>query len=183
MAALDLHCSPRASPCGGLPCRSAPALGAWALAIAACGVERRFGSCGSWASLLLGLWDLPRPGIQPVSPALVGELLFTLPPGKSATFFICKISYSTFYSFTNLLIGTLIRTWGNVEKTHQPCPQDTAGQSSPSGDSNDALLKRGPRPYFISITWDILKGRVLGSTPDLLNQNLHFNKSHSDSYT
>ena len=116
MAVLDLHCSARASHCGGVSCCRAPALGAWAFVVAACGVERRLSSCGSWAPLLLGLWDLPRPGIKPVSPALVGELLFTLPPGKSATFFICKISYGTFYSFTNLLIDTLTGTCGNMKK-------------------------------------------------------------------
>ena len=29
------------------------------------------------------LWDLPRPGIEPVSPALAGGFLTTGPPGKS----------------------------------------------------------------------------------------------------
>ena len=29
------------------------------------------------------MWDLPRPGIEPVSPALTGRFLSTLPPGKS----------------------------------------------------------------------------------------------------
>ena len=30
-----------------------------------------------------GMWDLPRSGIKPVSPALVGKFLTTGPPGKS----------------------------------------------------------------------------------------------------
>ena len=29
------------------------------------------------------MWDPPRPGIEPVSPALAGGLLTTAPPGKS----------------------------------------------------------------------------------------------------
>ena len=29
------------------------------------------------------MWDLPRPGIEPVSPALEGRFLTTGPPGKS----------------------------------------------------------------------------------------------------
>ena len=41
-----------------------------------------FSSCGSWAELLHGMWDLPRPGIEPVSPALAGGFLTTAPPGK-----------------------------------------------------------------------------------------------------
>ena len=28
------------------------------------------------------MWDLPRPGLEPVSPALAGRFLTTAPPGK-----------------------------------------------------------------------------------------------------
>ena len=31
------------------------------------------------------MWDLPRPGLEPVSPALAGGFLTTSPPGKSPT--------------------------------------------------------------------------------------------------
>ena len=30
------------------------------------------------------MWDLPKPGIEPMSPALQGALLITGPPGKSS---------------------------------------------------------------------------------------------------
>ena len=30
------------------------------------------------------MWDLPRPGLEPVSPALAGGFLTTVPPGKSS---------------------------------------------------------------------------------------------------
>ena len=43
---------------------------------------RRFSSCGSRAQLLRGMWDLPRPGLEPVSPALAGRFSTTAPPGK-----------------------------------------------------------------------------------------------------
>ena len=43
---------------------------------------RRLSNCGSRAQLLHGMWDLPRPGLEPVSPALAGGLSTTAPPGK-----------------------------------------------------------------------------------------------------
>ena len=43
---------------------------------------RRLSSRGSRAQLLLGMWDPPRPGLEPVSPALAGRLSTTAPPGK-----------------------------------------------------------------------------------------------------
>ena len=49
---------------------------------------RRLSSCGSRAELLRGMWDLPRPGLEPVSPALAGRLSTTAPPGKPSMYFI-----------------------------------------------------------------------------------------------
>ena len=43
---------------------------------------RRLSNCGSWAQLLRGMWDLPRPGLEPVSPAPAGRFSTTAPPGK-----------------------------------------------------------------------------------------------------
>ena len=43
---------------------------------------RRLSSCGSRAQLLRGMWDLPRPGLEPVSPVLAGGFSTTAPPGK-----------------------------------------------------------------------------------------------------
>ena len=45
-------------------------------------------SCGSWAQLLSCMWDLPRPGLEPVSPALAGRFSTTAPPGKPRSFYI-----------------------------------------------------------------------------------------------
>ena len=44
--------------------------------------EHRLSNCGSRAQLLRGMWDLPTPGLEPVSPALAGRLSTTAPPGK-----------------------------------------------------------------------------------------------------
>ena len=43
--------------------------------VVASGLENRLSSCGAWTSLLSGIWNLPRPGIEPMSPALVDGLL------------------------------------------------------------------------------------------------------------
>ena len=50
--------------------------GSWAL-------EHRLSICGARAQLLHSIQDLPRPGIEPVSPVLAGRFLTTASPGKS----------------------------------------------------------------------------------------------------
>ena len=61
-AGLLSSCGVRASHCGGFSC---------------CGVV------APQAHLLHGMWNLPGRGIEPMSPALAGRLLSTLPLGKS----------------------------------------------------------------------------------------------------
>ena len=46
--------------------------------------------CGTRSLWLLGMWDLPRPGTEPVSSALVGEFPSSIPPGKSEQY--CNIN-------------------------------------------------------------------------------------------
>ena len=44
--------------------------------LSSCGsraLERRLSSCGTRDLLLRGMWDLPGPGLEPVSPALIGR--------------------------------------------------------------------------------------------------------------
>ena len=41
------------------------------------------------------MWDLPGPGIEPVSPALAGRFLATVPPGKSGTH-LFEANHSTY---------------------------------------------------------------------------------------
>ena len=60
---------------------------------------RRLSSCGSRAQLLRGMWDLPRQGLEPVSPALAGGFSTTAPPGKPQLFISVSFSYSFFSLF------------------------------------------------------------------------------------
>ena len=49
--------------------------------------EHRLNS-GTWATMLHGTWDLPRPGIEPMSPALAGGFFTTELPGKPNLFLL-----------------------------------------------------------------------------------------------
>ena len=66
--------------------------GSWAL-------ELWLSSWGTWASLLRGMWYLPWPGTEPMTPALAGRVLTTEPPGKSLTlvFFDIISSQNNYY--------------------------------------------------------------------------------------
>ena len=58
-------------------------------------LEHWLSCCGAWALLLHGMWELPGPGIEPISPDLPGRFLSTGPPGKSCTllfFFLILVS-------------------------------------------------------------------------------------------
>ena len=56
---------------------------------------RRPSNHGSRAQLLRGMRDPPRPGPEPVSPALAGRLSTTAPPGKpKLLFFMCAANMS-----------------------------------------------------------------------------------------
>ena len=68
-----LWCVP--SHCGGFFCCKAWAVGAPASVVMA----HELSSCVARALLLCGTWNLPGPGIKPVSPVLAGGVLSTLP--------------------------------------------------------------------------------------------------------
>ena len=66
-------CWARGSHCSGLGTQASVVVAyglsngsSWAL-------EYRFHSCGTWALLLHGMWNLPRPGIETMSSALAGR--------------------------------------------------------------------------------------------------------------
>ena len=75
---------------GGLCCWGARALADGASGVATHGLssfssqtlEHRLGRCGPRAELPRGMWDLPGPGIELVSPALTGRCFIMGPPGK-----------------------------------------------------------------------------------------------------
>ena len=62
---------------------------------------RRLSSCGSRDQLLRGMWDLPRPGLEPVCPALAGRLSTTAPAGKPQARTFLKANYSFYFGLGN----------------------------------------------------------------------------------
>ena len=103
-AGATLRCGARAlgARASVVGARGLSSCGFWAL-------ECRLSSCGARASLLRGVWELPGPGLEPLSPALVGGFLTTAPPGKPLSFFNIKISIyicilSSFTSYTEVNI-------------------------------------------------------------------------------
>ena len=65
---------------------------------------RRLSSCGSRAQLLHGIWDLPRPGLKPVSSALAGRFSTTAPPGKPNCVFFIVSSYLLKWSMLSSIL-------------------------------------------------------------------------------
>ena len=63
----------------------------------------RLSSRGSRAQLLCGMWDPPRSGLEPVSPALAGRLSTTVPPGKP-----CSKSWTWIMSILQLCSPSLL---------------------------------------------------------------------------
>ena len=85
-AGVTLHCGAQASPCSFFSCCRAQALGPGTSVVAAPGLS----SCGARTSLLRVMWNLPKPGIEPMSPTLAGRFFSTAPPGKSLVQFMCQ---------------------------------------------------------------------------------------------
>ena len=79
-------------------------------------LELGLSPCGTRASLLLGIWDLPEPRIQSCPNALVGEFLTTGQPGKSETHAVlrkhrniacsfCLVSHSGSVQFSRSVVS------------------------------------------------------------------------------
>ena len=70
---------------------------------------RRLSSCGSRAQSLCGTWDPPRPGLEPVPPALAGRLSTTAPPGKPTKAFLkCKMYLQTNCGYKKVTVILII---------------------------------------------------------------------------
>ena len=65
-------------------------------------VARGLSSCGARAQLLYGMWDLPGPGIEHMSPALAGRLPTTVPPGKSPGYFLIALNVEIVFQTLHL---------------------------------------------------------------------------------
>ena len=59
---------------------------------------RRLSNRGSRAQLLRGMWDPPRAGLEPVSPALAGGFSTTAPPWKPSVPFYTHSPHALFLS-------------------------------------------------------------------------------------
>ena len=70
---------------------------------------RRLSNHGSRAKPLRSMWDPPRPGLEPVSPALAGRLSTTAPPGKPLIIF--KFLFWFLLWPTGCSVGCLISTY------------------------------------------------------------------------
>ena len=79
----------------------------------------RLSNCGSRAQSLRGMWDPPRPGLEPVSPALAGRLSTTAPPGKPSRYFLISPLISSVVSW--LLSNVLFSLHASVVFTFFPC--------------------------------------------------------------
>ena len=80
---------------------------------------RRLSSCGSWAQSPRGMWDLPRPGLEPVSPALAGRFSTTAPPGKPSRRILnhCTTREVPKFQFLNIsLFNILCEEIGSMQK-------------------------------------------------------------------
>ena len=70
---------------------------------------RRLSNCGSQAQLLHSMWDLPRPGLEPMSPALAGRFSTTVPPGKPYGYVFIVICLKVFLNFLfDLIVDSLV---------------------------------------------------------------------------
>ena len=71
--------------CGALAlgCKGFSSCGVWTQWLQFSALEPRLNTYGPPASLLLGIWNLPRPGIEPTSPSLANGFFTTeFPSGK-----------------------------------------------------------------------------------------------------
>ena len=108
-------------PCEGFSLKwllLSPSTGSRCSDFSGCGfraLEHRLIRCGAWAWFLCGTWDLPGPGIKPVSPVLAGRFLSTVPPGKSKSskFFVPKVELLGLFSpLWNPFCLCFITSWG-----------------------------------------------------------------------
>ena len=88
------------------------------------------------------MWDLPRPGIEPVSPALAGGFLTTVPQGKSqGKAYSNTKTYPYAYIHPQEIFGKLVKlaVYAHIEKKSTKNPGMTFSIENHSGDSNSLL--------------------------------------------
>ena len=110
----------RASHCGGFSC-VAWALGTQASVAAVLGLERWLSRCDALVWLLLGMRDLPGPGIEPESLALQGGFLTTGPLEKHPS--PTPLQYFCLENTMRSLVG--YSPWGCKRVGHNSVTEDT----------------------------------------------------------
>ena len=105
----------------------------------------RLSSCGSRAQSLRGMWDLPRPGLEPVSPALAGRFSTAAPPGKppSPLLMIIVHALPQLNNWSILLLSAHTCDAGN---RRIPSCHKGAGNTSESPGEDDSVIP-GSRSY------------------------------------
>ena len=85
---LVSSCGVRVSHCYGFSCcgRSTGSRCSGFSSCSSVALEQGLCSYGVWAQVLCSMWHLPRPGIEPMSPALAGGFLAPVPLRKSPNF-------------------------------------------------------------------------------------------------
>ena len=72
---------------------------------------RRLSNCGLRTQLLCGMWDLPRPGLESVSPALAGRLSTTAPPGKPSCFLFQVCFFFSLQYVVSIFTTSVLFSW------------------------------------------------------------------------
>ena len=125
-AGATLRCRAQASHCHGFSCCGAQAL------------RRRFSSCGTQAQLLHSTWNLPRPGIKPMSPALASGFLPNGPPGKSSDFIpFMAVYYLHSYGPLQPINSPWFRLWPLVYKPNTDSASSLRGHPSSTAEVKD----------------------------------------------
>ena len=101
---------------------------------------RRLSNGGSRAQLLRGMWDPPRPGLEPVSPALAGRFSTTAPPGKPYLALLRKS-------------GPTPDLWDTIQKAFKG--------TQPSGSGRASLITSVSRCLFIQFLQHFLENTRL----------------------
>ena len=89
----------------------------WLRGLSVVAASGGFSVCGAQASLPCDMWDLPRPGTEPVSPALAGRFPSTVPPGKSpCPLSLCPsdMSSAKVRCISGSSVGHTVGPWQNV---------------------------------------------------------------------
>ena len=120
----------------------------------------RLSSCGSRAQLLRGMWDPPRLGLEPVSPALAGRFSTTAPPGKPGNrIFEDNIKFKWGHTWLRWALIQLCPYKKKRDTERPPC--DNRGRDSSDGSTNQGTPKTASTPEAWRNAWKRFSPRTL----------------------